>query len=857
MPVITPEAWVKYVSVAATSHQAGADKKYISSVGGDYKIITAKDLLSGKSKTPLNEIVETTVKIFDELRDSFSKQEISMEVYENSLTTLQKCTKILIESRELKRNQIGDRFLRGMAYVIAYVSSLIFRHHQPLANLKAIDKMEIFCKLKVLNTNLYKQSLANWISNKKIPIKQLNLSEKEMLEIAPWLTYLDLTDVNIWSGKKCTFTEDFIGKLLENSQNLKSLFIENSKLEGSTFSHFKGMLNLQHLTISHCLFFNQKLEGLQNLQQLTISNCKDFNQKLEGMQNLQQLKISYCHSFNEKLEGMQNLKHLKISYCHDFNQKLKGMHKLKQLKIAHCNAFNHKLEGLQNLQQLEISSCYAFKIDHFETALLICKFLPALFKELIGKLTGESKKQLASALLENSKEIEKLAQNSPERIIDLIQGVEISEEEFLKRYPQYHPQMTLTKINQLVKQGESSEVVLTQFSSLKDQENYLEYLQLTLKSFPRLTSFLIQNLKEELIKDIKEHNITLENLPQESRMALLPLFSPDEIQKIVLGIPLEERKKLLQQLLQFEQFSGTTEAVLKEIKKTNLDQAKPTDLDNLLIPLKELFQKIPLQTVAAFASFEGNTEVLMAYCFVMGEPQMAVAIPCVAEKKLLGHLETQPLKKHKDVLFYATSKQKEAYVAQDLLKYQPIQAWESHKAEIEKQINLFKADKTSENYKKLEELWGKILLPTNTAVQEYTYILKSLEKVLLKFAPSENYTETVQKYIKAKMEQAKKIEGELKGTGSKIAKLAKEIPGKVEIPEEFIDEITGILMTNPYKDNHGKTLDKSTWDQLTKNPFTNEPMSQTPIAPHTDLKMKIEAFGEKHPEIILFFKDEP
>ena len=235
--------------------------------------------------------------------------------------------------------------------------------------------------LQKIDQELYKQSLANWISHNQIPIKQLNLTEKEMLEVVPLLTFLDLTDDKNRTCKNCTFTEDFIGNLLENSRNLKHLIIKNSKMDGSAFARFKETQNLLQLTIKACPAFNQKLVGMHYLQQLTICDCGAFNQKLEGMSNLQQLTLSSCNVFNQKLEEMPSLKDLSISFCYVFNQKLEsmpileklsieycdifnleleGMHCLQELKIRHNGAFNQKLEGMQNLQKLNIDRCSVF-----------------------------------------------------------------------------------------------------------------------------------------------------------------------------------------------------------------------------------------------------------------------------------------------------------------------------------------------------------------------------------------------------------------------------------------------------------------------------------------------------------------
>ena len=457
------------------------------------------------------------------------------------------------------------------------------------------------------------------------------------------------------------------------------------------------------------------------------------------------------------------------------------------------------------------------------------------------------KQQRVASLLENQTEIENIAKNTPAELINLINAFEISEEVFVRHYPHYQILLTLGRFEQLVRKGEAKELIQRQFSLLKERPNYLDYLLESIRLFPDLTTFLIQNLREEVINDIRELQISFETLPQDNRMALLPICSPDEIKKTVQEIPQEEKIQWLQFPLQHERFSGTAQAVLKAIKENNLDNAGATDLDNLLVPMRELLNKLPLKILAACASIDGD--ILIPYCFAMEETHKSVVIPLLAEKNLLQYLERLPFEIQREMLSYATSQQKECYLTIDLLRNKPIEAWEMmQKPELEKQICAFKEDKTREKYKELEALWGKVFFPISTAVQQYPQTLQSMKKVLFKFDPNTQYIQRVQNYIEPKIAQVMRIRV-LQQMGTEIAKLAMEISGSVKIPDEFIDIITGETMENPYTDNHGNTLDKSTWDQVTVNPFTREPMVKTPISQNNELKKHIDVFRKENQEL--------
>lgn len=855
-------------------------------------------------------------------------------------------------------------------------------------------------ELQVVDNELYNKMLAQWISNQQIPLKQLELSEAKMLEIAPWLTYLDLTDGRSLQCNDCIFTEEFIGELLNKTRNLQYLFIKNSKIEGSAFDRFvnrekllelriegcpffnrgivgmsnlklltislcplfngelheleklqrltiemcssfnqeldgmpyledliiwgssvfnkviRGMENLLYLTIRDCLVYNQKICGMKNLLEFNLWNCPAFNQVLSEMPMLQMLNVSSCLAFNGKLVGLKNLEKL-ILYClPNFKQSLEEMSKLQQLEVGDCPLFNGKLAGMEqlikltlarcrfdheldmmpklrqliiercrfnkkigglldlellkikrcslfngelyqmpNLQQFEISDCSEFNpFNQLSTALLVAKFNQEMFKSHWSLFSMAEREDWIGALLKNKTEIENIATNSPLQLVKIIRAFEIAEDLFLKHYPQYQIPFALGKIEQMVIEEQACELIQAEFYPLKYQPNYLDYLQETIRGCPALTSFLIQNLREEVSYDIEKLKISIEDLPQERRLALLPFSFPDEIVKILSEIVQEEREGWLQRPLQYEKIYGNVQSVLKRVKELNLDQVDARAVDHFLDSIGKLLNKIPFNTLAAYASVDADT--LMAYDFAMNAAHKSVAIPMLSNEALLRYLEKKPFEVYRELLSYTAFHQKEAFLASDLLKNKTIEDWKTiHKQKFETQIELLKENKEKEQFLQLKLLWEKIRFPMLNAIKQFPHILQSLEKVLLKYSFKVEDIDKVKLYIKSKIDQVAQIQKELQQMESAMGELEKEISGIVHIPEEFLDGISAAPMKDPYSDNHGKRCDLTTWIEIMEtssiNPFTRESLTEQSIYPDIELKKQIDAFREKHPKMWL------
>ncbi len=109
---------------------------------------------------------------------------------------------------------------------------------------------------KINDPELKKRALGSWISENKISIKKLNLSEEEMVALGPYLTYLNLEDGvyndNTGSIDNASFSEEFIKRLLENSPKLSGLNIMDSKIEGSCLQSLSNNSRLVYVGLGSC-----------------------------------------------------------------------------------------------------------------------------------------------------------------------------------------------------------------------------------------------------------------------------------------------------------------------------------------------------------------------------------------------------------------------------------------------------------------------------------------------------------------------------------------------------------------------------------------------------------------------------
>jgi hypothetical protein len=786
--------------------------------------------------------------------------------------------------------------------------------------------LEEIQEFKAIDEFLYYESLAKYISDKKLPIASLELSKEEMLKTAHWLTHLDLTGAQ-FSTSFCTdllrstpnlsaliIKDDWFNprhdlglnkknlKVLEIAncpyiflhlneyqnleslaisgstefdqsvnelRNLKHLKIENCRafnqeislehlesLEIRNYNRFNklgelpnlkrlvldGMINfnqsvsaltnLESLEVSQCIRFNQSLDRLVNLRHLKVEGSIDFNQSVSTLKNLESLEVNKCINFNSNLDGLFNLIHLKVEGSNYFNPSLSGLISLESLEISNCNHFNQSLEDLFNLRRLKISDCPALEINDLQTARVLKKFNPGYLLDPKANISYELQLLLVEDTLTNIEEqMKAIAHTTPNIRDDLSYLFQLHIPPvylpgYYARFPLCAELLTIYEYSGNYREGSSG--------------------------FNLVNATDILLMREVIIYNLEKLNglHVLDQLPLDSKIALLPLFTPDQIAGAIAVVPEETKTKWQHAPVSSQYFQGETLALFAEIESENIQGTNQETRNNLVAPLTELVTTTPFYTLAALA-FD-YPKGMLNYTFVMDEPQMACVIPAISVDALVEHLKAQPIQTHREYLMHASTRQKAAYIDQDLLKEpEPLAEWDQAMAHIEELMSSFEQSKTKEDYQQLEKSWRETVQQTKIAAQIYQQTNQALKGILLKFSPNQAFEEKVITYLEPKMQRSVDVLQSLKTIGKQIEALESQVQGLVKIPEEYLDIITGEPMTDPY--HHPTTpnniLDNSTWDMLEMHPTTREPINQEELVPDSELKIQIEALREKHPEL--------
>lgn len=154
-------------------------------------------------------------------------------------------------------------------------------------------------------------------------------------------------------------------------------------------------------------------------------------------------------------------------------------------------------------------------------------------------------------------------------------------------------------------------------------------------------------------------------------------------------------------------------------------------------------------------------------------------------------------------------------------------------------IEAFNKEPTGEGLETIKLEWAKVYISTNRSTEQFSRILERFGKLVK--------VEGVDTYLEKKRTQLDKVAKELEEMKKVVTEeLVKKVPESVEVPDEYIDSFSCVPMEDPWMDNHGNTLDKSTWEKLLINPFTREAKD---IKPNVELAKEIAQFKKDHPEV--------
>lgn len=352
--------------------------------------------------------------------------------------TTEKIRDLLENNRTLLTSWDSDEsphFLRSIIPLCKQDSSLYVYASIAARSIQSLEKNEAFdsfAALEQIHLPLCLKSVGAWVSHNKVPIKELGFSEKQLLKLAPYLTYLKLKDGELDSDDSLTntsFSEEFIGNLLKRAHNLTHLVIQNSDITGTSLSQIPRPEKLRYLELRNCPKLNTDFSRFKALCGLMIYKCPVFDQDINCHDSLKTLKLCHCASMSGKLSNLPslksfrlddcksfrfnpletpnletlylsqlpflikdlpltNLKNLEIHNCFNFVGGLSGLEKLVSLKISKCDSIYHDLLPLSSLTTLEIRECEYFDQDFSRfpnlTRLLVsgCKRLKQSVKNL-------------------------------------------------------------------------------------------------------------------------------------------------------------------------------------------------------------------------------------------------------------------------------------------------------------------------------------------------------------------------------------------------------------------------------------------------------------------------------------------
>lgn len=626
------------------------------------------------------------------------------------------------------------RFEPGFLNTIIQIASI------SLDKLKLInDQRNIELKIPVsfLRESIMNSKTACGINEYEIDIKAIFLeySENQIIELAPWLTYINLTDGKI-GDKIFKFTDEFINKLLQKANKVETLIIENSSIDGTAF---------------------KSIEKLDTLEKLIIRKCPNFNHSLPEMPKLKMLEIQECPNFKP---------------------------------------FSHSI----NTQK---------------TLLLN----PEFFYECWSQLSDEEKGKTSLSLL----------CYDPSSYLDC--WSKLSNEKIDKMVLSFYWINPTFSYDGWGERNDEEKKIVYQFLVQADTERFFNCWTL---------------ISDEEKRKISQ-SLSSEDVPKETRIEILYMLTPDMMVDTIKEFSSLEHKNWMMEPI----FNGRGRelsyaiAILQELKAQST-VLTPEDLREFRGQISDVLIQIPFKTLAAIANIEHTTNLALFYLPYMHDSQVAVVVPQTSSKIFTDYLQNVPISKHNEILPYCTLWQKQYYLENDLAKPNELEEWVSRgKQEVDSCIKSFENTPNEKDYEQIKNNWSRTFLAKKIALQQYSSSLKFLSRVTYLFDYEKELVPSSISYIDSKKNQINTISNELDDVAKKIDSLAKLIEGVEEIPDEFIDCVTQEIMTDPYGDENGNNLDKSTWDQMKSNPFTRKSLAESVPTPNTELKSKIVDYNNR------------
>lgn len=612
------------------------------------------------------------------------------------------------------------------------------------------------------------------------------------------------------------------------------------KLEGSIgleILNFHTPSNLVDLYLSCCRNLKRVtgISALTKLQHLDLFECHgheclDFSPLI----NLASLDISGCNQYETiPLAALINLVSLKLSACLGLRAltDLKYLSQLRELDISRCtNLTEAKIKALSHLLWLNMSGCTALR-DFSEVSYLVKLVylnLSGCFEK--GELPDLSQLQSLAEFDISDCRVQKVILRNPLTKVNMSGCDAVEEVEFYGLNTAQLDLQCLKKLRKL-KLDALHKLVTLQLPHLVEVEikdlNNIEQVELAnsggdlslfLAKFPKKVAQMafLQEIhvllqKKEFLKagDLfftlqgKKDYLEFLNLVVAKFRDICDFLInsyPEEIaQSIPVDLPFNTQLNLLPLLppsrIEFVFFKVQSEWRTKWLQEEMgaLQEKKEGIEKHYNRKWVEELNRIPFRVFAVLA-FE--PEALFIFLPHLNETRRAVSVPLMPAPFLIEFLLTQPLASHVDYLPYATPFQKEKYL---------------------EGLPAFSAIKTSADAVNFRH-----------CVIQTLAILDRIKRRLLLHDRGEE--------LKTKIEQ----------TMETITQNL-TLPTVTEEKEEpFLDIVTGERLSDPYKDEKGRTLNKSTWrtlkDKNLRNPFDRSIIELDTLVPHKELKQLMAEF---------------
>jgi hypothetical protein len=688
------------------------------------------------------------------------------------------------------------------------------------------------------------------------------------------------------------FTNQFASNAIKSCNNLHTLAIRSTHIESSALEGLTKLATLREFYLDECgNLTSMALSQLSNLQILSLSANRALKAVTLGeFSNLRTLDLSHCSKLRTiNLSALPRLEKLDLSYCGkveavDLSQ-LISLRKvdlsccsaltcidisepssLERIDLSYCrNLAAVSLCGLTNLQTLKLSWCENL------TSLALPKLrkLQAIDFTYCSSLTTQACRSLFTALFEdNPAAAFRLCSHlmiSSQAIASLFEREEMRQI-LLDHFPKLHnlvPREVLlllaadvrfaivSALQQLELQilhGISYDAIEQELWLLKEQYGVVQILKLIVEGFPAISAFLIRTRRQQLEEELQDAGLELENLPLKAQLLLLPLYSPEQIQRSISYCSSEERQKWLSETFTFQELSGTLPELLKMIKERYLDNLSSEEHSDFAFIFQEWSEMVLAKTIGALAYNPATVDLALTYLSFMALQQLTVAIPLLPTQRLISSLECKPLESHRELFSLMSGEQKKAYFSAIAMKSRPPKAYDDNEnAEVSVQIEQFRHAPSAERFNSLFTRWAAHSARVRITLEGYLRILKAFDRSLDLFGHRGLFKHDPAIQLMAKEREIEEFQREIEKINLEIDKLGEMIQPKGELPADFFDPLTMMLMENPMRDRHGNFLDASTWHACGSNPYTRESLAQSQLSLDLELKARIDEHSSQFP----------